>query len=324
MAKGELIMSQNLIIDTVARHFKVHKSSLKKKSEGYQNLVFEYQTLILRISLNSSRSREMIEAEIKWLQFLSHNGVSVGNPVQLNGFEMIEEIPIGDEMVYAAFFKKVEGQPVNVLDSTQWNSSMFKEWGRILGKLHALNKELQSSLLRPKWSPEHGDVFNLSKELTGDSLKKYQKLLKELKKFTPSDEVFGLIHNDFHQGNFHVAGGRIDIFDFDDCAYNWFANDIAVSLYHACWQQASFHNDPLNEFPNIFLSAFLEGYKIENTITDTLLKQIPLFLKIRDIFLFSLFKREWDIHNLEYWQAEKLAELKENILAEKSFITIKI
>lgn len=37
---------------------------------------------------------------------------------------------------------------------------------------------------------------------------------------TPSD--YGLIHSDVNPTNFHVDQGKITLFDFDDCGYNWF------------------------------------------------------------------------------------------------------
>ena len=50
----------------------------------------------------------------------------------------------------------------------------------------------------------------------------------------PQDDVnYGLIHFDVHAGNFFVDGaGTLTLFDFDDCHYNWFANDIAIVLFY--------------------------------------------------------------------------------------------
>jgi len=45
-----------------------------------------------------------------------------------------------------------------------------------------------------------------------------------------SSEVFGLIHGDFHHGNFLSQKGKIAVIDFDDCGFGHFAYDLAVLL----------------------------------------------------------------------------------------------
>lgn len=48
----------------------------------------------------------------------------------------------------------------------------------------------------------------------------------------PKDaDSYGLIHNDFNDGNFTVDydNDNITAFDFDDCCYFWFMYDIACA-----------------------------------------------------------------------------------------------
>ena len=49
---------------------------------------------------------------------------------------------------------------------------------------------------------------------------------------SPRDrESFGLVHRDAHELNFFVdQQGTITLFDFDDCARCWLADDIAMVL----------------------------------------------------------------------------------------------
>ena len=44
-------------------------------------------------------------------------------------------------------------------------------------------------------------------------------------------DSYGLIHNDFNDGNFTVDydNGDITVFDFDDCCYFWFMYDLACA-----------------------------------------------------------------------------------------------
>ncbi|WP_430022355.1 phosphotransferase [Paenibacillus sp. MABNR03] len=43
---------------------------------------------------------------------------------------------------------------------------------------------------------------------------------------------FGLIHGDINVGNFTIdEDGGITLFDFDECQYSWYVEDIAIQLY---------------------------------------------------------------------------------------------
>ena len=45
--------------------------------------------------------------------------------------------------------------------------------------------------------------------------------------------TYGLIRQESHGNNFLVDDvGQITLFDFDDCAYSWFSNDIAIVLFY--------------------------------------------------------------------------------------------
>ncbi|GAA0327394.1 phosphotransferase [Bacillus carboniphilus] len=313
-------MSQ--IIDTIAAHYNFEREKLTRMSEGFQNQVFKIEGKILRVSPRQRRTLSMIEAELTWLQYLRNNGILLGAPTQIEGFNHVEEITLENQCYYAVFFEEVKGNPVDVMNPEQWNSNFYQEWGRVVGRLHALSQSGPQRLCRPRWTNNNIEILELKPNLDGSFLEKYQKLLCNLNSYAPTKEAYGLIHNDLHQGNFHVISGKPVLFDFDDCAYNWFAYDVAVSLYHACWQQAAFNGDLLTNFPNQFLSSFLEGYEKENQFTDTLIQQIPIFLKIRDIFLYNLFKKEWDPNYMQEWQSEKLRELEFNILSESCFIQL--
>jgi Ser/Thr protein kinase RdoA (MazF antagonist) len=83
--------------------------------------------------------------------------------------------------------------------------------------------------------------------------------------------VFGMIHADLHDGNLLAGGGRLTVIDFDDCAFGWFAYDIAVALYH---QQHS----PVFE---ALQRAFVRGYRSKRDLGDDTLALIPMFLLVR-------------------------------------------
>ncbi|SDN29399.1 phosphotransferase enzyme family protein [Bacillus sp. OK048] len=291
----------------------VNTKDLIPISEGFHNTILSYQNLIFRLSSRNSRSLEEIESEVAYLQALGEKGVSVSLPIKSPKEKIIEST----DQHYIVCFEKAKGNAVDVADREVWNKDLFFTWGRVSGRIHQVSKDIRIN--RPTWSPDNPDILNLLPKIKSKIIaNRYEQLLKLLGDFEMNSNLFGLIHNDFHQGNFFVNKGEITIFDFDDSAYHWFAYDLAVSFYHAYWQASSF--TPENtEFPFVFWKYFLKGYMQEHLISKELIQQIPIFLKIREIFLYTLFMEKWDTKNLEDWQEYTLTNLKNKIETGEPF-----
>lgn len=277
-----------------------------KLSGGFNNDIYylEEENKILRIS-DKKKTIEMIEQEVDWMTFLSNKGIILSKPdpkMELN------------EGRVSTYFEYIEGEAIDVTNDSQWKDDLFEEMGRILGKMHTLSKKFEvENVYRPKWTREQPDVYGIQNGLDSWLRESFDQLMESLFKYEISPATYGLIHNDFHQGNFIInMNGFITIIDFDDCAFNWFAQDIAVLFYHAYWQHTSFNGDG-ESFVKTFMSHFLKGYQKENTIHPDTVKQIPIFLKLREIYLYQLFKEKWDIHHLAEWQCYTLQDLEEKI-----------
>jgi Ser/Thr protein kinase RdoA (MazF antagonist) len=100
---------------------------------------------------------------------------------------------------------------------------------------------------------------------------------------TPPD-AFGLVHTDVQVGNLRIDDARLTLFDFDDCDYEWFASDIAISLFYAL-QDPLTSGDP-TAFARRFLGCFLDGYAREHRLERTWLRELPWFLKQRELALY--------------------------------------
>jgi amicoumacin kinase len=282
---------------------------------GFHNEVYYDKGInkVVRIS-ERGKTKERVMAELQWMKFLYDEGVRVPKP------DMFIENEGGRVQTT---FEYISGEPVDVTTVDYWNAARFEEMGRIVGKMHALSKEfLLQAGIRPSWTAEDPDVFQLRKRLSPWVQEKYDKWLQRLVSYEVTPDTIGLIHNDFHQGNLIVnAEGRLTVIDFDECSYNWYAQDLAVCFYHAYWQHSSFNGDA-EAFCPIFLSHFFKGYQKENLLHPDTVEQIPVFLKLREIFLYSLFLRKWDMDSLEDWQTYTLRDLKERIEKETPYAGI--
>ncbi|WP_346728945.1 phosphotransferase enzyme family protein [Lederbergia citrea] len=205
------------------------------------------------------------------------------------------------------FFEHTGGEPVDVMNSSEWNGEFFYRWGRMIASLHSVDD--------PPFSGPKGceRQVQTNEEWLKD---RYNQLCAKLNSHERTEQNFGLIHNDLHQGNFHIKNGEIILFDFDDCAYQYFVQDLAVSIYHALWTGTSFHSE-WEDFPNYFLFHFLEGYTSLRHLTGDMLDQLKICMQMREVILYSLFQENWNPESMDDWQFAKLAELRENLLEKR-------
>ncbi|WP_019413824.1 phosphotransferase enzyme family protein [Paenisporosarcina sp. TG20] len=270
-----------------------------KFNGGFHNDVFyiKGKNKVVRIS-DYKKTKEMVLQEIDWMSFLYGKGVAVPKP---------EMTLVSEEDRVRTYFEFIKGEQVDVTNVTQWNVKTFEHLGRILGRMHSLSKEFETEVInRPKWTVGNPDVFGIRKNLSQQKRESYDKLMQSLLSYDITPDTFGLIHNDFHQGNIIIGEEeRITTIDFDECSFNWFAQDIAVVFYHAYWQHSSFNNN-IDTFSQTFMSHFFTGYRTENQLHRDTMKQIPTFLKLREIFLYQLFIQKWDMDKLEEWQKYNL------------------
>ncbi|SES22674.1 phosphotransferase enzyme family protein [Psychrobacillus sp. OK032] len=273
---------------------------------GFHNDVYymEKKGKIVRVS-NARKTKEMVLQEIEWMNFLYKHAVAVPKP------EMhLEE----ENSRVITYFEFVKGDVMDVTNALHWNEKVFEQWGKTLGRMHVLSKRFQvEEIHRPVWTVENTDVFGIRASLSSLLRDRYDRLMQSLSAFYSMESTFGMIHNDFHQGNLIITNeGIITTIDFDDCAFNWYAQDIAVAFYHAYWQHSSYNGNS-KAFSQIFMNHFLSGYQTENLLHKDVIRQIPIFLKIREIYLYQLFTQKWDKNNLEEWQEYTLVDLEEKI-----------
>ncbi|MFI8708288.1 phosphotransferase enzyme family protein [Bacillus sp. NPDC077411] len=317
----------NAKVKEAMQYFRGKEESCVKLSSGFQNEVYEYtyeeERRILRITPSSSRSLKQIQSELDFMRSLQASGVNVSMPVTSYCENEIEQIDIEEELFFITSFIKAPGQFVNVADEQKWNAKLFQNWGQTIGRMHAIAKQNASdyeTYERPIWKCDIKSM-NFLTSISTTLAANYEKTVREVQELSKERNTYGLIHNDLHQGNFFVQGDTLTIFDFDDCSFCWFAQDIAATFYHAVWQGLSVRPEHVS-FPQEFMKHFIEGYNKEHTMDKEIVRQIPLFLKLREVFLFTLFHEVWDTNNLEEWQAYTLQDLQYRIEREIPYTNV--
>jgi Ser/Thr protein kinase RdoA (MazF antagonist) len=291
--------------------------------DGFESFIYEFDrqeaSFILRIGHSLRRSENLIRGEVDWINYLYQGGASVAKAILAVNGELVAPVEDGHSGHFlATAFEKADGKPPG---NDQWGEALYERYGRLLGRMHALAKTYVPKDLawkRPEWDdPEMLDIESWLPDSESLVLGKYRILKAHLDSLPRSRESYGLIHQDAHGGNLFVDdGGKITLFDFDDCTYSWFINDIAIVLFYIVMgveDQAAFTKN--------FMTHFLSGYRAENQLDEEWLGEIPSFLKLREIDLYAVIHRSFDIENIDHpWVEMFMKDRKTRIENDVPFI----
>ncbi len=309
------------ILQEAMRRYGIAKDRIHSM-DAFESFIYEFEhdsrAYILRIAHNSRRSESLILGEVDWINYLAEGGVSVAKAVPSESGKLVEAIEDqrGGVFLVTAFVKAQGQAPWDL-----WTPKLYESYGEIIGRIHTLSKSYQPSQAawkRPDWD---NDLFAFVDRYLPESeslaREKYEDVCSHVNSLVKDREAYGLTHQDAHGNNFFVdETGRITLFDFDECAYNWFINDIAMALFYIV-QDA----EDWSLFTQEFLSHFLRGYVQACPLDSTWLKEIPHFLKIREIELYAVMHRDFDVKNIDdEWCARFMRNRKSRIEQDVPYI----
>lgn len=270
--------------------------------DGAESFIFRFSrgtdAFILRVGHSIRRSVALIQGEVDWMSYLHRHGAAVAAPVLSPAGNLVEVIDDGQggQFLATAFVHAPGGPP----RGDAWNPTLFAEYGRVLGRMHRVTRDYMPpdpAWTRPQWDD---DVMLLASSWLPPeeevALRDYAQVLAELRALPKSRDTYGMVHQDAHGGNFFVdAAGRLTFFDFDDCVYSWFANDLAIVLFYAVTLAPD-----REAAARAFLPPFFQGYRREYSLDPAWLAHFPLFLKLRELDLYGAIHRDFDVNNLEH------------------------
>ncbi len=263
------------------------------------------RTRYLRLTWGAHRTADQIEAELDFIAYLQRNGVDAMPPVASAAGRLVEEIPLASGSAFACVFEEAAGERFRY-ESARPDQGHFKLRGRTLGRIHALSKAYvpSGSPRRFGWNEDSllQNLDRLLPETETEVWRAYEELRERFQSYSKSSESYGLIHGDFGETNYRCRGDRLDVFDFDDCCYHWFAYDLAVAIYPHGGRKEGLQ----------LLDRLLEGYS-ENTHLDVTLAQITTFCRWRLVYMFLVYARRWGVENLSAQQSRWFALKRDNI-----------
>lgn len=256
---------------------------------------------ILRVYKCNWRSFESIETELKLLNFLKENSISLSFPIYDEQENLVQTINAPEGIRYAVLFSFAEGEVIRKLSVEQ--SYLL---GIETGKIHALtqnkflgttaqdyNIETQFSVALNTLKPiliEYPEQYNYLVQLKNDFVQLFNSINK-------NEISTGICHGDLQSENFHITEkNQFTFFDFDFFGNGYLAYDIGVFLWY----------DHKNKTPQI-MESFLKGYKTHKELSATEIQLIPYFSALRALFQMTMYCQISNGQQLPIWPANQIA-----------------
>ena len=308
------------ILNQAMKRYAADRGQMEER-DGFESFIYQFcrdsKEYILRLSHSLRRSENLIRGEVDWINYLAENGVTVAGAIMSQNGKLVEAINDGHGGHFlATAFVKIDGRQAGEVG---WSPKLYQTYGRLLGKMHALTKDYQPKdplARRPQWEDSANTecVKHLPESLVR---KRYWAVMDQVAALPRDRDSFGLIHYDAHGSNMLVdKDGNICLFDFDDSLHSWFVCDIAIVLFYM-----TVGKEQDNASVEEFMTHFLAGYAKENRLDPKWLKEIPHFLKIREIDLYAVIHRSFDVNNItDSWVAGFMKGRKERIERDVPFL----
>ncbi|MCD4752750.1 MAG: phosphotransferase [Anaerolineaceae bacterium] len=316
------------ILQEVVKRFGIKTINLELL-DGFESYIYSFrkdgQSYILRIGHNMHRDPDAVQGEAEFIEYLAKNGIRVGRPVRELSGSLIEIVPAQEGDFSAVVFEKVPGNPPNGMD---WEgTALMEKLGHLVGQMHSLTKDFEPSLPRFRRLNWEEDIDYVKRMITDTVSGKdreiytiYENLTTQARQLPMGRDDYGLIHFDVHSGNFFVHDGEIWLFDFDDCLYDWFADDIAMVFFYA----SPHHCDSAEQIETTHkrFEAFFRAYSQENSINPDWLPLIPVFLTLREIDLYARILKDIPEEEYDGWCRSYMSDRRERILTRHPFVPL--
>ena len=214
----------------------------------------------------------------------------------------VEELPLGDGESFLAYcFEKAPGEMFPDDDITVFPDGVVREWGRVLGMMHRIGSGFspRPGTRRRGWRDDDLlDSRSLVPACQAGVHRRFDEAVAALEARDADPEAFGMVHGDFHHGNFLADGERLTVLDFDGAKRGWFAMDLATALFNCLPMPRSLAAER-REYALRFLRLALEGYRREWTPHRSLVRDLPAFLFLNELMAYAYRYKYWERSELE-------------------------
>ncbi|WP_236642116.1 MULTISPECIES: phosphotransferase enzyme family protein [unclassified Paenibacillus] len=275
-------------------HLEGYNIQLIPPHEGGRNVVYTCEqegreSLILRISFLPDRNREDYIAELEYVRYLYEHGASVSNVICSKKGHLLEEIIFDEHTFFICLFVKAKGKML-AENNYQYREGVpitehYYNCGKVLGKMHQISKGYAPVHRRHHFFDNYKGEYidNMIPESFSLLKEKMVELLKTLKGLDTNQEIFGMIHFDYNDGNYSIDfdTGQITVYDFDNSCFGWYMYDLADLWTHGVgWIQFEPDAGKRKALMDHYFETALAGYTSETKIEDSMMEKLPLFIQV--------------------------------------------
>lgn len=258
----------------------------------------------LKVYKSGRRTKLDVTEEVKLLNYLAANGVSVARPVARRDELYVNRLAAPEGVRYSVLFQAARG-----VAGDEGDHSRIREFGAMVGRMHRCADKMRAPYRRSHLDMRHlvddnlqviaplmahrEAEFNLICEIGETCKERISQLLPR------SKPEYGICHGDLHGGDVcYDENDKPVIFDFDSSGCGWRALDIGIFLASDEWMDITPEAEKRRQRQ---LATFVEGYSSIRTLTDAELSAVQLTPPIRHIFLMGHVLRYTALQEGDNW-----------------------
>jgi len=238
---------------------------------------------VIRLTDQRVRTKEQIECELLFQDYLYENGANVTKPLKTIDNEWVIKCVNGTKQYYASAFTFAEG--LNWDERADESPEILCQIGKALGKVHKLSKNYKAvTYERRKWyeQQELAEAPELFEEYSKELYTSFLSFVNKMKALEVNHDRYGLTHGDYLMSNYMIDNGKVTIIDFDESEYSWFAMDLAICIRcYLVGDEPEKVSEKVERAERIHYNLLL-GYQSENTITSDMIYDLNKYIRVRD------------------------------------------
>lgn len=258
----------------------------------------------LKVYRHARRSRLDVMEEVRLLNYLAANGVSVARPVVRQDNSYVNELAAPEGVRYAVLFEAAPG-----VAGDEGDPDRIAAFGELVGRMHQVADQMPEPYRRDHLNMHHlvddnlPAIARLMAHRAAD-LALIERIAQACKQRVSdllplAKPEYGICHGDLHGGDVCYDGnGKPVLFDFDSSGCGWRALDIGVFLASDDWMDIT---AAAEERRQRRLATFLDGYAAVRTLTEHEMTAVQLMPPIRHIFLMGFVLRYTAPREGEHW-----------------------
>ncbi len=232
--------------------------------------------------------------EVTYTNFLYQEGLGVTPAITSVNGEEVEKVMLDREMVTVVY----QSAPGIHLPRKRWQPNVFQELGLQMGRLHRLSKKFEE--IHPvrhinDWHENEEYAFLKYIPREECAIREVaDEVLTTIGKLPKSPSNYGLLHGDLCLENLLVdQESNLTMIDFQDCEKHFYIFDLAAAVYSAM-EYSYIGGGSIVDYGQAMTNAIINGYQEENDLSPEMVDQLPLFIKLKEVFEYSLMHMYWD------------------------------